>query len=91
MPKKQDKRNSPSAEAVTEAGLEFARKGQLEKALSAFSSAIELDRTLWETYRFRGIAYGKLGRHELALKDLAPCHGKGLFTSRLPKGDLLCR
>jgi tetratricopeptide (TPR) repeat protein len=70
LPKKQDKRNSQSAEAVTEAGLEFARKGQLEKALAAFSSAIELDRTLWETYRFRGIAYGKLGRHELALKDL---------------------
>jgi Flp pilus assembly protein TadD len=69
LSKQRAKQDYQSAEAITEEGLEFARKGQLKKALTAFTTAIELDRSPWETYRFRGIAYARLGRHVLAFKD----------------------
>jgi len=49
--------------------LNFAQTGQLEKAIAAFTTAIKLDRCRWEAYRFRGIAYAKLKRYELALKN----------------------
>ncbi len=58
-----------SADSAIQEGLNFAQKGQLKKALAAFTTAIELDRFRWEAYRFLGIAYAKLGRYNLALKN----------------------
>jgi len=69
LSKQRARQDYQSAEAITGQGLEFARKGQLKKAITAFTTAIELDRSRWETYRFRGIAYAKLRRHVLAFKD----------------------
>ena len=71
MSKQRYKRDFISAKSVTEVGLEFAREGQLEKALAAFADAIELDPYQWEAYRCRGIAYAKLGKYLLALEDLS--------------------
>jgi len=69
LSKQRARQNFQSAESITEEGLEFARKGQLQKAITAFTTAIELDRSRWEAYRFRGIAYARLGRHDLAVAD----------------------
>ncbi len=69
LPKQRTRQDYQSAKAITEEGLKFARKGQLKKAITAFTTAIELDRSRWETYRFRGIAHAKLGRYVLAFKD----------------------
>jgi tetratricopeptide (TPR) repeat protein len=69
LSKKKYKQNVLSAKAVTDLGLEFAQKGQLKKALAAFTTAIKLDRYRWEAYRFRGIVYAKLGRFNSALQN----------------------
>jgi len=67
LSKQWDKRNSLAAKEIIKVGLEFAKKGQLEKALAEFSNAVEMDRCQWEVYRFMGIAYAKLKQYELAI------------------------
>ena len=57
-------------ELALDLGLELARKGQFERALTAFSEAIEQNHRCWKAHRCRGITYAKLGRHDLALADL---------------------
>jgi tetratricopeptide (TPR) repeat protein len=63
------KKRYVSAKAATDLGLGFAQKGELDKALAAFTTAIKLDCCWWEAYRFRGIVYSKLGRYKFALKN----------------------
>jgi tetratricopeptide (TPR) repeat protein len=58
-----------SADTAIREGLNFAQKGQLKNALAAFTTAIELDRFRWEAYRYRAIAYVKLKRYNLALRN----------------------
>ena len=58
-----------SAKTQTEAGLKFAGKGRIEEAVAAFTQAIELDSSRWETYRLRGIAYARLAQHPSAIRD----------------------
>ena len=70
MSKQPYKPDFQSAEAAMKLGREFALNGQLDKAISAFNTAIKLDRCRWEAYRFRGIAYAKLGRYLSALENL---------------------
>ena len=69
LSKQEYTRNGQSIEAIIKEALGFARKGQLEEALTAFATAIKLNPSHWETYRFRGIAYTRLGLHVLAIKD----------------------
>jgi Flp pilus assembly protein TadD len=69
LSKQRYKQNFLSAESAIEGGLNFAQKGQLEKAIAAFTTAIKLDPSRWEAYRFTGIAYAKLKRYKLALKN----------------------
>ena len=59
-----------ASELALDLGLELARKGQFERALTAFSKVIEQNRRCWKAHRYRGITYARLGRHDLALADL---------------------
>jgi tetratricopeptide (TPR) repeat protein len=59
-----------SAKAATKAGRNFAQRGQLQKALFAFTTAVVMDCYQWDAYRLRGIAYAKMGRYRLAMKNL---------------------
>jgi tetratricopeptide (TPR) repeat protein len=70
LSKQQFKPDSLSVRAAIDAGLDFALKGQLEKALAAFVNAIKLDPHHWEARRYRGVVYAKLGKYLLALRDL---------------------
>jgi len=69
LSKQEYTKDGQSAAVVTKEALEIARKGRLEEAITAFATAIKLDPSRFKTYRFRGIAYARLGLHVLAIKD----------------------
>lgn len=59
-----------SAEAYNNQGLVYNNEGEYDKAVDAFSKAIELDPELALAYGNRGWAYIKLGQHERGIADL---------------------
>ncbi|MFZ0448247.1 MAG: tetratricopeptide repeat protein [Desulfatiglandaceae bacterium] len=69
MSDKTRNQRSAGVENEIEAGLDFARKGDLEHALGAFTRAIELDEGKWEGFRYRGITHAKMGLQDAALSD----------------------
>lgn len=50
-------------------GIEFAKKGNLEKAFGLFNDAITKDPNLSSAYSNRGTVYRQQGKFDLALKD----------------------
>ena len=50
-------------EAVTRKGVEFAEKGNLEKALDWFDRALSMDPTCIHTLTHKGKTLAKLGKH----------------------------
>jgi tetratricopeptide (TPR) repeat protein len=70
LSERSDPRSEKASETALNLGLELARKGQFEQALTAFSRAIEQNHRCWKAHRYRGITYAKLGRHDLAVADL---------------------
>ena len=69
MPEQTGNLREAETEKEIEMGLDFARKGDLEHALGAFTRAIELDEDRWEAFRYRGITYAKMGLQDAALSD----------------------
>lgn len=60
---------APSARAFIEQGISAHGQGQLDDALTAFTSAIELDPENAEAYNGRGLTYFDLDRLDEALAD----------------------
>lgn len=58
-------------------GLDYAKKGQYEKAIEDFSKAIDLDPKYGKAYMNRGIAYAKSGNSDKAAADFAQCCNLG--------------
>ncbi len=52
-------------------GLTYYNKGQYEKAISAFTKAIEIDPKNAEVFHSRGTAYNYRGQYDLALLDFS--------------------
>ena len=57
------------ASRVCQEGLELARSGQLSSAIERFTRAMDNEACLPEVFRYRGLAYFKLGRYGEALAD----------------------
>ena len=51
-------------------GMENAQRGKYQQAIKDFSQAIRLDSNYIKAYKYRGIAYAKLGNKDLAAADL---------------------
>lgn len=58
------------AVAFNNRGLAYARKGQLDRAIDDYDTAIRLKADYAEAYYDRGLAYYDQGRYDRALKDL---------------------
>lgn len=52
-------------------GMAYENKGQYDKALADYNSAIKLDKKFTEALNNRGILYASIGRYENALRDYA--------------------
>lgn len=50
-------------------GIEYGKKGDLNQAISEFTSAIKADPDLAKAWYNRGLAYSKLNRRDLAIAD----------------------
>ncbi len=61
---------APRARAYAQSGVDLSNQGQWEKAVEAYTSAIELDPTLALAFINRGTAYNQLGNYDLAVVDL---------------------
>ena len=51
-------------------GLTYYQKGHYEKAISAFTKAIEINPTYERTYSIRGLAYAGKGQYDKAISDI---------------------
>jgi tetratricopeptide (TPR) repeat protein len=73
-PETKDRSPSPdgsqTAEDAFREGTSFGRRGQYEKAVQAYSKAIELNPKYTKAYTFRGLTYLELGNFTDAIKDL---------------------
>jgi Flp pilus assembly protein TadD len=63
------RQNPRGAESYTNRGIEYAKKGDLDRALADFNEAIELNPKYAEAYNNRGIAYRGKGDLNRALAD----------------------
>jgi Flp pilus assembly protein TadD len=63
------RQNPRGAESYTNRGIEYAKKGDLDHALTDFNEAIELNPKYAEAYNNRGIAYRGKGDLNRALAD----------------------
>jgi tetratricopeptide (TPR) repeat protein len=50
-------------------GITYLQKGKLDKAISEFSKALELNSRIAKVYYNRGLAYGKKGQYDNAISD----------------------
>lgn len=57
------------AEAYSNEGVAYERKGQYDLAISNYNKAIEIDPTIALFYFNRGVAYGAKGQYDLAIAD----------------------
>jgi tetratricopeptide (TPR) repeat protein len=55
--------------AYTSRGVEWRRKGQVDRAIADHTQAIKLDPKLSEAFYNRGNAYGEKGDHDRAIAD----------------------
>jgi tetratricopeptide (TPR) repeat protein len=63
------RQNPRGAQSYTNRGIEYAKKGDLDRALADFNKAIELNPKDAEAYNNRGIAYRGKGDLDRALAD----------------------
>jgi len=50
-------------------GITYLNKGELDKAISEFNKAVELNPSIAKVYYNRGIAYGRKGQYDRAISD----------------------
>jgi tetratricopeptide (TPR) repeat protein len=62
--------NPRYAEAYTNRGITYAKKGQLDQAISDFNMALEISPKYGVAYYNRGIAYYLKRDYEKSLKDV---------------------
>jgi len=62
--------NSTDALALYERGKEYAAKGDYDRAIEEFSTAIKIDTDYFKALFQRGIAYYKKGNYDKAIEDL---------------------
>lgn len=75
-------------------GMDFVRAGELERAIDAFTEAVQVDPAYAKAYNNRGGAYAAMGKYEQALADceqvlfLAPDYAKGYNNRAYIKAKL---
>jgi tetratricopeptide (TPR) repeat protein len=81
---------SGSAASYFDRGINWYAKGELEKAITDFTKALEINPQLAEAYKNRGTAQFVKGNTEKAIADFDqaiatnPSHAKPLLTGDLP-------
>ena len=74
--------NPDFADAYSNLGLVYERKGDHEEAIKNFDRAIDLNPNDVAAYNNRGIAYGRKGDYEKAITD---------YTKAIPTQSRFCR
>ncbi len=62
-------RNTSYSDAYNNRGIDYAKRGQYQRAIDAYNQAIRLQPDQAMTYNNRGAAYCNLGQYDLAIDD----------------------